>query len=299
MKIITLSLAFGFCIFTAIHAQVPAQPADPTQARPALPVVPDAITPPAPAAPSAPSTNNATGAPATQIAVAIIADSSLKQVIQDLAQGWADSQDGAPQVPITLTNASTLTAKVEAGSTWDVVISADVDDVKDMTTKGVVTAEGQRSLARNTVVIYGRKALLKDDDLDWFDLIGTEWKKTALGNPDLVASGRVARHALQKHSLLDDDHKDAFIYEPMEKLAVAAVDREEAEAVFLFKTDAMRMNLPGFAVFPITSDDAPPIFYTASVSRLAKNPAQAHAFIDYCGSDAAKPIWQKYGFETN
>jgi len=301
MNRLSLSLTLVLCGFAHLQAQVPAQPADPNQPRPALPVVPESVTPPAPATPVTPpaSTNGSPVAPASQIAVAIIADSSLKQVIQDLAQGWADAQDGAPQVPITLTNASTLTAKVEAAPTWDVVISADVDDVKDMTAKGIVTAGGQRSLARNTVVLYGRKALLKDDELDWFDLIGTEWKKVALGNPDLVVSGRVAKRALQKHSLLDDDHKGDFLYEPMEKLAVAAVDREEADAVFLFKTDALRMNLPGFVIFPITSDDAPPIFYTASVSRLSKNPAQAHAFIDYCSSDAAKPVWQKYGFETN
>ena len=41
-----------------------------------------------------------------------------------------------------------------------------------------------------------RGDLVKDDDLDWFDLIGTEWKKVAMGNPDLTASGRVAQRAL-------------------------------------------------------------------------------------------------------
>ena len=294
-----LLIGIAFLLGGLASAQTPAQPADPNQARPALPVIPDSISPPGVPIPAAPSTNNAPAAPASQIAVALIADSSLKQVIQELAQGWADSQDGAPQVPITLTNAGTLTSKVEAGSTWDVVISADVADVKDMTTKGVLFVEGQRSLARNSLVVYGRKALVKDDDLDWFDLIGTEWKKVALGNPDLVASGRVARHALQKHSLLDDDHKDDYDYEPTEKLAVSVVDREAADAVFLLKTDASRLSLPGFVIFPLTIDDAPPLFYTASVSRLSKNPTVAHAFIDYCGSDAAKPIWQKYGFETN
>jgi molybdate transport system substrate-binding protein len=275
---------------------VPAQPADPNQARPALPVVTDSITPPLPSTPAA---NGASALPVSQISVSIIADSSLKQVVQELAQGWADSQDGAPQVPLTLTNAGTLLAKVEAGSTWDVVISADVADVKDMTNKGVLSADGQRSLARNTLVIYGRKALVKDDDLDWFDLIGTEWKKTALGNPALVASGRVAKHALQKHSLLDDDHKDDFTYAPTDALALAVVQREEADAVFLYKTDAAKLSLPGFEIVPLTTDDAPPVFYTASVSRAAKNPTQARAFIDYCGSDATKAVWQKYGFETN
>ena len=287
-----LSSVAPLCAQTA----TPAQPADPNQPRPALPVVPDSITPPQM---TTPATNSAPAATTPQVAVAIIADSSLKQVLQELAQGWADSQDSSPQVPLTLTNAGTLLAKVEAGSVWDVVISADVADVKEMTDKGFLSADGQRSLARNTLVIYGRKALVKDDELDWFDLIGSEWKKVALGNPDLVASGRVAKRALQKHDLLGDENKEIFVYAPTEALALGVVEREQADAVFFYKTDAAKISLPGFELFPITTDDAPPVFYTASVCRQAKNPAQARAFIDYCGSDAAKAVWTKYGFETN
>jgi molybdate transport system substrate-binding protein len=297
MKSLFLFLALLTFSWAPLSAQpaTPAQPADPNQARPAQPVVPESVTPQI----AVPSTNGAPAAPAPQVAVAIIADSGLKQVLQELAQNWADSQDSSPQVPLTLTNAGTLLAKVEAGSTWDVVISADVADMKEMTDRGILFADGQRSLARNTLVVYGRKALVKDDDLDWFDLIGTEWKKVAVGNADLVASGRVAKRALQKHSLLDDDHKDMYAYAPTDALALAVVQREQADAVFMFKTDAARVSLPGFDAFPVTTDDAPPIFYTAAVSRLAKNPTQARAFIDYCGSDAAKAVWAKYGFETN
>ncbi len=292
---------FLFCIALLIFSgaplaaqtATPARPADPNQARPALPVAPDSITPPAPA------TNNA---PTTQVAVAVIAESSLKQVMQELAQSWADSQDSSPQVALTLTNSGTLRAKVEdkaGGPGWDVVISADVQDVKEMTSGGFLFGDEQPSLARNSVVIFGRKALIKDDELDWFDLIGTEWKKVALGNPDLVASGRVAKHALQKHGLLDDDHKDIFVYAPTETLALVVAQREQADAVFVYKTDVVKINLPGFEVFPLTTDDAPPVFYTAAVCRQSKNPAQARAFIDYCISDTARAIWAKYGFETN
>jgi molybdate transport system substrate-binding protein len=300
MNPVPVFLAFLLLSLAPLSAQpaTPAQPADPSQARPAMPVEPA----PVPATPAASTATNAPAATAPQVAVSIIADSSLKQVLQELAQGWADTQDSGPQVPLTLTNAGTLRAKVENdpnGSAWDVVISADVADVKEMTDKGLLFADGQRSLARNSLVIYGRKALIKDDELDWFDLIGTEWKKVALGNPDLVASGRVAKLALQKHDLLGDDHKDTYVYAPTETLALGVVQREEADAVFVYKTDATAINLPGFEIFPVTTDDAPPVFYTASVSRLAKNPTQARAFIDYCASDAARAIWAKYGFETN
>ena len=296
-----LSLALLVLSLAPLSAQAatPARPADPSQARPAMPVVPDSIMPPQMATPS---TNSAPAAPAPQIAISVIADSSLKQVLQELAQAWADSQDSGPQVPLTLTNAGTLRAKVQSASSsssWDVVISADIEDVKQMTNSGLLLADGQRSLARNTLVIYGRKALVKDDQLDWFDLIGTEWKKVAMGNPDLVSSGRGARRALRKHDLLGEDHKDTYVYVQTETLALAAIQREQANAAFVYKTDAANIKLPGFEIFQVQTDDAPPIFYTAAVSRLAKNPAMARAFINYCAGDAAKAIWAKYGFETN
>ena len=278
----------------------PARPVDPTQARPAQPVVPDAPVPPHPATPVAPVTAATNAPPETaSVTLAIIADSSLRQVLQELAQSWADSQDSDPQVPLTLTNAGTMRNKVDAHATWDLVISADVADVKDLTDKGLLFADGQRSLARNTLVIYGRKALIKDDDLEWFDMVGTEWKKVALGNPDVVASGRVAKRALQKHDLMDDDHKSVYVYAGAEIMALALAQREQADAVFAYKTDLAGITLPGFQVFPIKTEEAPPIFYTAAVCRLSKNPAQARAFIEYCSGEAAKAIWAKYGFETN
>jgi molybdate transport system substrate-binding protein len=282
----------GFVSLTAQPA-IPAVPADPNQPRPATPVLPD------PVPQMTPSTNDASATTAPQIAVTVIADSSLKAVLQELAQAWADTQDTGPQVPLTLTNAGTLRGKIDGGTVWDVVISADVADVKEMTDKGLLLADGQQTLARNSLVVYGRKALVKDDDLDWFDLIGTEWKKVALGNADLVVSGRIAKHALLKHDLLDDAHKDLYVYTQAESLTLAVAQREQADAVFIYKTDAAKASVPGFDTFPVNTADAPPVFYTAAVCRLAKNQAQAHAFIDFCGSDAGKAIWAKYGFETN
>ena len=296
MQLILACFAFlllGLAPLTAQSAK-PAVPADPNQARPATPVLPD----PVPQM-TAPSTNDATATPAPQVALTVIADSSLKAVLQELAQAWADTLDNGPQVPLTLTNAGTLRSKIDGGEVWDVVISADVADAKALTDKGLLLADGQHTLARNTLVVYGRKALVKDDDLDWFDLVGSEWKKVAVGKPELVSSGRSAQRALQKHDLLGDDSKGLYVYAPTDALALAVVQREQADAVFVFKTDVLKASLPGFDIFPIKTDDAPPIFYTAAICRLAKNPAQAKAFIDFCSGDAGKAIWTKYGFETN
>jgi molybdenum ABC transporter molybdate-binding protein len=271
-----------------LFAQTPAQPVGPgpTPAR--------TVTIPEPA----PITNGPAAAAPTP-SLSIIADGSLKAVLQELAQTWADSLDSSPQVPITLTNAATMRSKIESGATWDLAIDADIGDVKTMTDGGRLVAAGQRSLARNTVVVYGRTALVKDDDLEWFDLIGTEWKKVALGDPDLTASGRVAQRALEKHDLWKDEDRDTFIRAPTETQALQVIEREQADAAFVYKTDLGTLHLAGFDVYPISAEEAPPIFYTAAIFRLAAQPALAQAFIDFCTGETARPIWTKYGFETD
>ncbi len=287
-----LIMAWAGMAFASAQPAVPATPADPAQAMPAQPVAPN------PAPVTAPEAN-VPPPDASGISVSVLADSSLKSVLQELAQTWADSQSSNPQVPLTLTNAGTMRTQLESNPAWDVVISADLEDIKWMTDKGLVMPDGQHSLARNSLVIFGRKALVKDDELEWFDLIGSEWKKVAMGNPDLTASGRVARRALQKHDLFDDDHKSLYANAGTENLALQIVERDQADAVFVYRTDLTGVQLPGFDIFPLGTVDAPPIFYTAAVGKLSRNPDAAHAFVNYCASEAARPIWAKYGFEMN
>jgi molybdate transport system substrate-binding protein len=305
MRFLAYALGLMFWTGTLARAQVPAQPVDPNQPIPAQPVQPSApaVAPvpatPATATPPASGVTDNTPAVPAGPSLSIIADSSLKAVLSELAQTWADSQASSPEMPITLTNAGTMRSKIEGGAAWDLAIDADIDDTKAMTKSGFLLDEGQRSLARNVLVIYGRAPLVKDDELDWFDLVGTEWKKVAIGNPELTASGRVARYALRKHGLFGDDQKSIYINAANETAALDLLQREKADAAFVFATDLSAIKVPDFQSFPIKAEDAPPVFYTAAIFRLAKNPDLARAFIKYCTSDTARPIWAKYGFETD
>jgi ABC-type molybdate transport system substrate-binding protein len=109
----------------------------------------------------------------------------------------------------------------------------------------------------------------------------------------------VAVRALQKHELYDDEHKPIYILAGTELQALQVIEREQADAVFCYKTDLATVDLPGFEMYPLKTDDAPPIFYTVAISRLAKNPTEARQFIDYCTGETGRAIWAKHGFETN
>jgi molybdate transport system substrate-binding protein len=129
--------------------------------------------------------------------------------------------------------------------------------------------------------------------------MGTEWKKVALGDPALVESGRVAERAMKKHDLADDDHQKMLIKAGTEAMALHVVERDQADAVFVYQSDLLDFALRGFEVYHIDSQDAPPVFYQAALGRLAKNPDLARSFIAFCSSESARAIWARYGFEMN
>ena len=284
---VTLAGGFLWCGVGFAQTAVPATPANADLTRPV-------VVPKAPAQSSAPA-----GQAPSADTLTVLADSSLRNVLQVLAQGWADAQADGPQVPLTLTNAGTMRARLEADPHWDVVIGADAIDMKLLTDRGLLAPDGQRTLARNLVMIYGRKPILKDDDLDWFDLVGSEWKKVALGDPETVESGRVAFRALQKHDLDDEDHKKNLVKAETEALALHVVARDQADAVFAYRSDLIGFQVPGFQVYHLDSADAPPVFYLAAVGRLAANADEARSFIAYCSSEPARDIWARYGFEMD
>ena len=58
-------------------------------------------------------------------------------------------------------------------------------------------------------------------------------------------------------------------------------------------------SLPGFEVYSLSNDDAPPVFYVGSIAAGSKNQVLAKSFLDFLSGEAARGIWAKYGFETN
>ena len=98
----------------------PPRPVDPNQVLPPESTnLPSPVPPPPLGAPS-PDSTNADATPAAPVALTVVAESSLKQVLQELAQNWADSLDTSPQVPLTLTNSERSGARWRAArcGTW-------------------------------------------------------------------------------------------------------------------------------------------------------------------------------------
>lgn len=221
-------------------------------------------------------------------------DSSLRGVMQDLAQAWADSQDQG-KVELSVANLATLRSQLEKGSDLDVAIIPNKTEAQALVDHGKLLNASQKQIASNTLVALGRKPLVASDEQDWFELIGNEWKRITIPGVGLTGSGKAAQAALQKHGLWEDV-KTVVQSTSNETTAVDFARRNETDVVFAWSTDIPAQGIEGFQVFKIDSKDYPPMLYIASIVAATQKTALAKEFISFLVSDAALPIWKKWGF---
>jgi molybdate transport system substrate-binding protein len=114
-----------------------------------------------------------------------------------------------------------------------------------------------------------------------------------MADPDAVPAGKYGKAALQKLGIWDSV-KAAVAPAENVRAALALVSLREALLGIVYATDAAadpRVKIVG--IFP--DDTHPPIVYPAALTTDSKNPSAAR-LLDFLGSAAAKPIFEKEGF---
>ncbi|PAW77728.1 MAG: molybdate ABC transporter substrate-binding protein [Verrucomicrobia bacterium Tous-C9LFEB] len=225
----------------------------------------------------------------------IVADNTLRAALPELTQIWADKQPDM-NVELQFTNAETMQKQIVDNKGGDVLIFANADDLKEATKRGYILASEQKQIARNDLIVYGRKALLPDEELEWFDLVAREWETLALGDPSRTASGRAAQAALKKHDLEARVKGKETRLCGNEAAALDCARRAEVEAVFVLNTDLGKTVIDGFVAYPINRADYPGIFYIAAPTKNTKAPSAARSYIQSLAAPESLPIWTKYGF---
>jgi len=233
----------------------------------------------------------------SQDVLTVAGDSSLRNALQELAQAWADNTDDNKKVELSISNMETLKGEVGKGAPWDVVILAGAEEARQLTEQGKLDPQGQRKVARNELVVFGKKALLKDEEPEWHDLLRNEWRRMALGNPALTASGRYAQKAMESRDLWDRVKAEARLA-PTEALALDFARRNEVDGVFVFRTDLKGVTLDLYEIYPVDSKDHPPILYVAAAIKGGAKIALARDFVQFLVSEEAVPVWKKWGFSA-
>jgi molybdate transport system substrate-binding protein len=188
-----------------------------------------------------------------------------------------------------------LTRQIKEGAPVDVIFSADELRVDQLERAGLLLPDTRRTLLANTLVVV----IAAEDSVlvkTLGDLAKAEVRRIAIGEPATVPAGTYTKDYLQK---IGDWSRLTGKLVPLDtvRAALAAVETGNAEAGFVYKTDALVSKKVEIA-FEVPFVEGPKIIYPIAILKDAKQPKAARALLDFLAGVEAQKVFAKYGFLT-
>jgi len=225
--------------------------------------------------------------------VVVFAAASLTNALDEAARRF--SEQGGAHAKISYAASSALAKQIESGAPADIFISADLEWMNYLDERHLIQPATRRNLLGNQLVLIApADADLKVEikpGLDLAALLGGG--HLAMADTESVPAGKYGKAALEKLGIWSSVRGAVAPAENV-RAALLLVSRRETPLGIVYATDAKadpRVKIVG--VFP--EDTHPPIVYPAALTASSKNPSAAR-LLDFLGSLAAKPIFEKEGF---
>ena len=225
--------------------------------------------------------------------VVVFAAASLTNALDEAGQLF--ERQGGAHTKISYAASSALAKQIESGAPADMFISADLDWMDYLEQHHLIqTATRKNLLGNRLVLIAPAESDAKAEIKPGLDLVGLlKGGRLAMADPDSVPAGKYGTAALEKLGVWNSVRAAVAPAETV-RAALLFVSRRETPLGIVYATDAAadpRVKIVG--VFP--PDTHPPIIYPAALTADSKN-ASAARLLEFLGSAAAKPIFEKQGF---
>ena len=237
---------------------------------------------------------SASDAKKDSVELQVSAAASLTDAMNELATEYAKEH---PQTKLVFNFGSSgaLQQAIENGGAADVFVSAAQKQMNALDEKKLL-ADGTRvDLLINDVVLI----TAKDSKLnlpDFKAVLDPQVAHIALGEPKGVPVGQYSEEVFTKLGILDDV-KARAVYGSDVRQVLAWVETGDADCGVVYATDAaISDKVKVAAVAP--ADTHKPIVYPAAVLKDAKNMNEAKDFLAFLQTDAAKKVFEKYGFKV-
>lgn len=225
----------------------------------------------------------------------VFAAASLSNVLEEIGDLY-ESQTGN-EIVFSFAGSMTLARQIEASSGVDVFISADLESMDYLDSRGLILSSTRENLLQNELVLVApADSPVQVTIAPGFalgEVLGTG--RLAVANIVSVPAGRYARSALGSLGAWEGVSNALAEGEDV-RTALALVARAEAPLGIVYATDAMvehRVRI--VARFPSSSH--PPILYPAALTTEAR--PGAGAFLDYLEGSEAQSFFESAGFTTN
>jgi molybdate transport system substrate-binding protein len=231
----------------------------------------------------------ATSAKAADLVVSAAA--SLTNAFTEVGKQFEQLHPGTTIV-LNFGGSGQLLQQIAKGAPVDVFASADQETMDQAQSQGLIDAASRYNFVSNALVVVVRKqSRLELSSLR--QLTSAEIRHIAIGNPDSVPVGRYSKSVLVVSGQWDT-LAPKLINTQNVRQSLDYVARGEVEAAFVYRTDAA--ILPDKVRIAFEVPTATPILYPIATVKGANSKAEAKGFTDFVRSDAARKIFQIYGF---
>ncbi|WP_443082973.1 molybdate ABC transporter substrate-binding protein [Variovorax sp. HW608] len=221
----------------------------------------------------------------------VSAAASLTQAFQDLAPAFESAKPGVKLV-FNFAASGVLLKQIAQGAPVDVFVSADQATVARGVEQKLFDPATKRDFAFNSVVlVVPAQSTIEISSLK--DLAAPAVRHIAVGKTATVPVGRYTRETLEAAGLWAT-LEPRFVYADSVRQVLDYVARGEAEAGFVYRTDAA---IGGDKVrIVLTAQGHTPVSYPAVVVSESRNKALAADFIAFLLGPQAQQVLARHGF---
>ena len=230
----------------------------------------------------------------TKVDLTVSAAASLKDAMTDIKALYLAEKPNTA-LTINLAASGTLEKQIEEGAPVDVFLSASTSNMTALKDAKLMEDSSIKNLLKNTIVLVVPTDS-KSTITSFADVTDSSIKKIALGEPTTVPAGQYAEQVFTYLGILDKVKAKA-VYGTDVKQVLNWVETGNADAGVVYSTDAKVST--GVKVIATASEDShKAIVYPAGVVKATKNSVAANDFVNFLSSDAAKAVFEKYGFSV-
>lgn len=222
--------------------------------------------------------------------ILIAAAASLEPVMRELEVLYL-KKDRPAELSFSFASSGSLQMQIEQGAPVDVFISASVKNMDTLDQKELLRPGSRQDMLRNELVLVAPSGT----KIESFDDLATEKAvHIGLGSPESVPAGFYARQVIESLKLEQAiSGKEVFAKDVTE--LVFWVQGGHVDAAMVYMTDAaFRDEIEVIRQAPEGSHDQ--IIYPAAITAGTEYPAESQDFLDFLNSEAAKLVFEKYGF---
>lgn len=225
----------------------------------------------------------------------VFAAASLKNALDDANAAFTKAT--GIKVTASYAASSALARQMDSGAPADVFISADLKWMNYVADKKLIKADSRTNLLGNRLVlIAGKDSKLSTVKIEpGFDIAALAGNgRIAVADVKAVPAGLYAKAALEKLGAWAKAEPKLAMGENV-RATLAFVARGETPIGIVYETDAkVEPNVKIIATFPDGS--YPPVTYPVAATSNAK--AGTAKYLAFLRGDAAKAIFEKYGFSV-